>query len=105
MAFSCGLAALAIGQSATIFLTSEGTVWGFEGSGIDIQVQGFLPLSQLIAQFADSGGSIILCSVCQQTCGPISPLLNASLPILKNAEIGGFATILERSIGGLSLTF
>lgn len=105
MAFSCGLSALALGQSATVFLTSDGAVWAFHGSASDIRVQGFAPLVQLIQQFIDDGGSIVACSVCHTTCGIGSPEMKSSIQTMDSVEVGGFATILERSMGGLSVTF
>ena len=41
LAFSCALSALAMGNEASVFLTSDGAVWGYQGSASGISVQGF----------------------------------------------------------------
>lgn len=105
LAFSCGLSALAMGHPATIFLTSDGSVWGFEGTALGIVAQGFPPLSDLIQQYLDGGGEIVLCSVCHKTCSIGSPESNPTVKTLPQVTIGGFAMIIERSVGGLSMTF
>jgi predicted peroxiredoxin len=105
LAFSCGLSALAMGHDAVVFLTSDGAVWGYQGSSSGITVQGFAPLSELIEQFLDSGGRVILCSVCHKTCGPGSPNCGLGGEKLNRAEIGGFASIIELGLNGMSVTF
>ena len=105
LAFSCGLSALAMGHQATVFLTSDGAVWGYAHSSEGITVQGFLPLSELVRQFLDDGGSIVLCSVCQRTCGPGGPHEHPSMETLADVELGGFATILELASQGIIVSF
>ena len=105
LAFSCGLSALAMGHDTTIFLTSDGAVWGYKGSSNGIAVQGFSPLSDLIGQYLEGGGRLILCSVCHKTCSSGGPEDHASIDKLPETEIGGFATILELAVGGITITF
>jgi predicted peroxiredoxin len=105
LAFSCGLSALALGHNAILFLTSDGAVWGYAGSATGISVQGFPALTELIEQFLQGGGRIILCSVCHRTCssgGPLNPPASERLP---QAEIGGFTTALDLAIDGITVTF
>lgn len=105
MAFSCGMSALAMGHPATIFLTSDGSVWGYKGSADGIRVQGFPPLSDLIDQYVDAGGDLVICSVCHKTCSTGSPDANPTVEMLASVQIGGFATIIDRGMGGMSVTF
>ncbi|MCA9184001.1 MAG: DsrE family protein [Pirellulaceae bacterium] len=105
MAFSCGLSALAMGHDAIVFLTSDGAIWGYRGSARGITVQGFPPLADLISQFQDDGGRVILCSVCHRTCSTGSPDDEPTVERLPKTEIGGFATILELAMNGMSVTF
>ncbi|MCA8999090.1 MAG: DsrE family protein [Planctomycetaceae bacterium] len=105
MAFSCGMSALAMGHPATIFLTSDGSVWGFQGSAEGIRVQGFPPLEDLIAQYLDAGGDLIICSVCHKTCSTGNPHSNPTIEMLPQTQIGGFATIIDRGMGGMTVTF
>ncbi len=105
MAFSCGMSALAMGHPATIFLTSDGSVWGYQGSAFGMCVQGFPPLADLIQQYFLAGGELIVCSVCHKTCGPGGPDVNPTAEMLTQARMGGFATIIELGMGGMSFTF
>lgn len=105
MAFSCGLSALAMGHPATIFLTSDGAVWGYRGSAEGTTLQAFPPLSELIASYIDGGGDLIICSVCHKTCNAGSPENRSGVEMLEGVRIGGFATIIERGMGGMSVTF
>ena len=105
LAFSCAFSALAMGHKAAVFLTSDGAVWGYRGSANGITVQGFPPLSDLIGQYLDEGGRLILCSVCHKTCSTGDPDTQPSIEKLPQTEIGGFATILDLAMGGLAVTF
>lgn len=105
LAFSCGMSALAMGHPSIIFLTSDGSVWGYQGSATDIRVQGFPPLSSLIEQYLSAGGDLIICSVCHKTCSSGGPEDQPTVKMLAQTKIGGFATIIERGMGGMSFTF
>ena len=105
LAFSCALSALAMGQNPIVFLTSDGAVWGYKGSAKGIVVQGFPPLSELVDQYLQGGGRLILCSVCHRTCSSGSPDDPATVEKLPETEIGGFATILEHAMNGFSVSF
>ena len=105
MAFSCGMSALAMGNPATIFLTSDGSVWGFEGSAEGIRVQGFPPLEELIHLYLDQGGELIICSVCHKTCSTGNPDSNPTVKMLPETQVGGFATIIDKGIGGMTVSF
>ncbi|MCA8988842.1 MAG: DsrE family protein [Planctomycetaceae bacterium] len=105
LAFSCAFSALAMGHKASVFLTSDGAVWGYKGSAQGITVQGFPPLQDLINQYLDEGGRLILCSVCHRTCGMGSPDIQYAIEKLPQTEIGGFATILDLAADGVAITF
>ena len=105
MAFSCGLSAIAMGCRATIFLTSDGAVWGYQGSASGITVQGFPPLDELLGQYLDAGGRLVLCSVCHRTCSAGGPNDQINVVRLPETEIGGYATILELAMDGITVTF
>ncbi|MCA9265218.1 MAG: DsrE family protein [Planctomycetales bacterium] len=105
LAFSCGLSALALGQNATVFLTSDGAVWGYRDSAEGIAVQGFSPLQTLIDEFLQAGGQVLLCSVCHRTCSAGGPNTEPSTPRLPEVQAGGFATVVELALQGVSFTF
>ena len=105
LAFSCALSAIALGLDTTVFLTSDGAVWGYQGSGKGIKAQGFPPLHELIQHFQDADGKIMLCSTCHKTCGIGSPEDPPRSEILPGVEIAGFTTVLELSEGGNCFSF
>ncbi|MEZ6066358.1 MAG: DsrE family protein [Planctomycetaceae bacterium] len=104
LAFSAALAAAAMGQPAAVFLTGDGAVWGYDGSAHGITVQGFPPLAQLIDDYREVGGRILLCSVCHRTCSTGRPEDNPTIKMLPGTEIAGFATALELAGLGVCLT-
>ena len=105
LAFSAGLASLALGMETTIFLTSDGAIWGYEGSADGITVQGFVSLDQLIEQFLLAEGRLLLCSTCHMTCGPGRPDRKPAVTKLAGAELGGLTAVLELASRGTCLTF
>lgn len=105
LAFSAGLAGISMGQPTTIFLTGEGAVWGFHGSASGIAVQGFPPLDQLIQSYQESGGRILLCSVCYKTCSAGGPSDAPGVAEIPGVQIAGFTTVLELAGRGVCLSF
>ncbi len=105
LAFSCALSAIALDCETAVFLTSDGSVWGYEGSASGIVAQGFPPLEGLIEDFLDSGGRLLLCSVCHKTCSSGGPDVEPSTPLLKGTSIAGFTTAVELASKGASFTF
>lgn len=105
LAFAAALAASAMGQPTAVFLTGDGAVWGYEGSADGITVQGFPPLCELIASYLETGGRVLLCSVCHRTCSAGRPQDNPAVQMLAGTEIAGFATALDLASEGACLTF
>ncbi|TWT77742.1 hypothetical protein Pla123a_15380 [Posidoniimonas polymericola] len=105
LAFSCGLAATAVGHNAVVFLTSDGAVWGYSGSAQGIAVQGFPPLTELIDNYLAAGGRLIMCSVCRNTCITGGPDAPPAAEVLSEAEDGGFTTVIDLATDGTMVTF
>ena len=105
LAFAMGLSAVAMGLDVTIFLTSDGAVWGYDLSAYGVSVPGFSPLSELIDHYVETGGKLQLCSTCQMTCGAGDPRKGPNVEKLACVEIAGMATIVELAIAGSTLTF
>lgn len=57
-------ASIASGQETVVFLSTEGVRLSETGYADDVHEEGFAPLKDLIAQFADNGGTIWVCSPC-----------------------------------------
>ncbi|MFV0445319.1 MAG: DsrE family protein [Planctomycetaceae bacterium] len=105
LAFAAALAAAAMDQPTTLFLTGDGAVWGYKGSGEGISMQGFPPLAQLIDNYREAGGRMLLCSVCHRTCSAGRPQDNPGIEMIDDVEIAGFATALDLASEGACLTF
>ena len=105
LAFSCALSAQALGHNTTVFLTSDGAVWGYAGSASGISVQGFSPLQTLIEQFIETGGRVMLCSVCHRTCSAGGPATVSTVQKLPAVEIAGFTSMVELALHGVCISF
>lgn len=57
-------AALGSDKDTMVFLMSEGVRLSQQGYADDIHEEGFAPLKDLMASFAESGGRIFVCSPC-----------------------------------------
>ena len=64
VAFVVANAAVASDKQTVVFLSTEGTRLSQKGYADDIHEQGFAPLKQLMANFAEAGGQIYVCSPC-----------------------------------------
>ena len=64
VAFVVANAAVASDKQTVVFLSTEGTRLSQKGFADDIHEQGFAPLKQLMANFAEAGGQIYVCSPC-----------------------------------------
>lgn len=105
LAFSMGLASLSMELDVTIFLTSNGAIWGYDEAAYGISVPGFSPLSELITQYVESGGKLKLCSTCHMTCGAGDPRKGPNVERLSCVEISGMVSVIEFAIGGTTFTF
>lgn len=105
LAFSCALSAVALGHDTTMFLTSDGAVWGYTESAAGISVQGFSPLQTLIEEFIETGGQIMLCSVCHRTCSIGGPDSTPLVQKLGAVQIAGFTSMVELAADGVCISF
>jgi predicted peroxiredoxin len=64
VAFVVANAALGSGQDTLVFLSIEGVRLSQKGYADDIHEDGFAPLKDLMANFANAGGKIFVCSPC-----------------------------------------
>ena len=57
-------AAVGCEQETMVFLSTEGVRLAVQGFADDIHEAGFAPLTQLITNFVEAGGKILVCSPC-----------------------------------------
>lgn len=64
VAFVVANAAVASDVETVVFLSTEGVRLSQKGYADDIHEEGFKPLNELMADFAEFGGTIYVCSPC-----------------------------------------
>ena len=64
VAFTLANAAVGSEQETIVFLSSEGVRLAIEGAADPVAEEGFTPLAQLMAAFAEAGGKIYTCLPC-----------------------------------------
>ena len=64
VAFVVANAAVASNQETLVFLSTEAVRLSEKGYADDVHEEGFAPLAELIANFAQAGGTIWVCSPC-----------------------------------------
>jgi predicted peroxiredoxin len=64
VAFVVANAALGCEQETMVFLSTEGVRLAVSGYADDIHEEGFAPLKELITNFVEAGGTILVCSPC-----------------------------------------
>lgn len=64
VAFVVANAAVGSDKETVVFLSIEGVRLAEQGYADDIHEQGFMPLRELMANFAAAGGRIFVCSPC-----------------------------------------
>lgn len=95
LAFSWGCTALAMGQTVSLFLTMDGTIWALKGAANGVAVAGFEPLKNYLQQFTDLGGELLVCSPCSEYyCGVHQGDKFESL--IDEAKLAGLATIVGK---------
>jgi predicted peroxiredoxin len=105
LGFSCAVASIAMGNETTVFLTGDGSVWGYQQNATGTSVQGFPPLDGLISDFLESGGEIYICSVCHRTCSIDGPNESRDDQLIEGVKIGGFTVAIEKAQRGPLVTF
>jgi predicted peroxiredoxin len=94
LAFAWGCAALAMGQSVTMYLTMDGTVWATIGAMKGVQVGGFEPLEDYLEQFLALDGQLLACAPCTEYyCAMDRDTIPGVL--IEETQLSGLATIVS----------
>ena len=64
VAFVIANAALGSEKDAVVFLSTEGVRLSQKAYADDVHEDGFLPLRELMSNFAEAGGNILVCAPC-----------------------------------------
>jgi uncharacterized protein len=96
VAFVVANASVASDVETVVFLSTEGVRLSQQGYADDIHEEGFKPLKELMADFAEFGGKIYVCSPCFKKRG-----LDENNLVDAAAIVGG-AKAVEFLIGGAS---
>ncbi|TPE47329.1 DsrE family protein [Amaricoccus solimangrovi] len=89
-------AAAASDKDTVVFLSTEGTRLSQKGYADDIHEEGFAPLGELMASFAEAGGVIYVCSPCFKKRGLDEDNL------VSGAKVVGGAKLVEFMSDGVS---
>lgn len=93
-------AAVASGQEAVVFLSTEGVRLANKGYADDIHEEGFKPMVELISSFAEAGGQFWICSPCFKKRS-----LDENSLIEGSTIVGGAKVVEFLANGGTSLTY
>jgi predicted peroxiredoxin len=89
VAFLVGGAAAAQGREVTMFLTKEGVRLALDGVAEAVACDGCPPLARLVQQYADDGGTFLVCPIC------FSARKLDDGALLGNARLGGATPLWE----------
>jgi predicted peroxiredoxin len=83
VAFLVGSAAVERGKQVTMFLTKEAVRLALPGYAEAVACDGCPPLARLVEQYADGGGSLLVCPIC------FSARKLDQGELVANAQLGG----------------
>ena len=89
VAFLVGGAAVERGKQVTMFLTKEAVRLALPGYAEAVACDGCPPLARLVQQYADGGGSLLVCPIC------FSARKLEQGELVANAQLGGATPLWE----------
>lgn len=103
LAFVAAVSAAAMERPVQVFMAGDGAIWGDPEQAQNVQMTGFPPLAELVREYLELGGELLICSTCERFCMPAgSSTPGRRWPALK---LRGMAALLESQDGGPSLSF
>lgn len=105
LAASMACTALSMDLRTHLFLVGDGSYWAYEGHADGIQVVGFPALEELLDSFVLLGGSLAICSTCDQVLCHASGGSDRPLRRRAGAQIQGMAALMEPLMRGQAVTF
>ena len=102
LAFVAALSAAAMERPVQVFLAGDGAIWGDPDQADQVEMPGFPPLAELIQEYLDLGGVLLVCSTCEHFCSARSATVGRRWSEL---QVRGMAALLESQRDGYSLSF
>ena len=102
LAFVAALSAAAMERPVQVFLAGDGAIWGDPDQADQVEMPGFPPLVELIQEYLDLGGALLVCSTCEHFCSARSATAGRRWSEL---QVRGMAALLESQRDGYSLSF
>lgn len=102
LAFVAALSAAAMERPVQVFLAGDGAIWGDPDQADRVEMPGFPPLAELIQEYLDLGGALLVCSTCEHFCSARSATVGRRWSEL---QVRGMAALLESQRDGYSLSF
>mgnify|MGYP006350289263 FL=1 len=102
LAFVAALSAAAMERPVQVFLAGDGAIWGDPDQADQVEMPGFPPLVELIQEYLDLGGVLLVCSTCEHFCSARSATAGRRWSEL---QVRGMAALLESQRDGYSLSF
>ena len=99
LAFSLGVASLISGVETTMYLTMGGTFWSRQSAHERVHIEGFEPLKVYAQQFMEAGGTLMVCSPCNEFYCSIS-----EGGLIEGAELSGLTTIVDIAMNAATVT-
>lgn len=103
LAFVAAVSAAAMERPVQVFLAGDGSTWSDPGQAESVAMPGFPPLAELIREYLDLGGELLICSTCERFCSAREP--GAGGQRWSALQVRGMAAWLESQQGGHSLSF
>jgi predicted peroxiredoxin len=107
LAFAMGVSSKAsLGIDTTIFLVGSGAHWAVEGASRGVASDGFPPLADLMLQFQEAGGRVVVCSTCTESFCMIGEGADKRpAPMIPGIDRVGFTYIARMMVTSASTTF
>ena len=103
LAFVAALSAAAMERPVQVFLAGDGAIWGDPDQADRVEMPGFPPLTELIQEYLDLGGALLVCSTCERFCSAREP--GTAGRRWSELQVRGMAALLESQRDGYSLSF
>lgn len=100
LAFAMGVSALISGVETTIYMTMSGTIWSRRRSVESVHIQGFEALSVYVDQFAEAGGTVLVCSPCNDFYCSMAQ----EAPMMEGAKLAGLAKVVDTAMDASVVT-